>query len=73
MKTHYREIKSRTELLAYKALPELADLALSVKPEQIANIEEKFNKNNETFRKKFVKIGNEQQQKLRYKKSMEQF
>jgi hypothetical protein len=73
LKTHYREIKSRTELLAYKALPELADLALSVKPEQIANIEEKFNKNNETFRKKFVKINNEQQQKLRYKKSMEQF
>jgi len=73
LKTHYREIKSRTELLAYKALPELADLALSVKPEQIANIEQKFNKNNETFRKKFVKIDNEQKQKLRYKKSMEQF
>jgi hypothetical protein len=73
LKTHYREIKSRTELLAYKALPELADLALSVTPEQIGNIEEKFNKNNETFRKKFVKIDNEQKQKLRYKKSMEQF
>lgn len=73
IKTHYREIEARTELIAYKALPELADLALSVTPEQIANIEEKFNKNNETFRKKFVKIDNEQKQKLRYKKSMEQF
>jgi len=73
LKNHYREIKARTELLAYKALPDLADLALSVKPEQIANIEEKFNKNNETFRKKFVKIDTEQKQKLRYKKSMEQF
>ncbi len=73
LKTHYREIKSRTELLAYKALPELADLVLSVKPDQIANIEEKFEKNNETFRKKFVKIDTEKQQKLRYKKSMEQF
>ncbi|SHH44930.1 DUF6279 family lipoprotein [Massilia sp. CF038] len=73
LKTHYREIKSRTELLAYKALPELADLALSVKPDQIDNIEKKFEKNNETFRKKFVKIDTEKKQQLRYKKSMEQF
>ena len=73
LKAHYREVKGRTELLAYKALPELADLALSVKPEQINNIEEKFEKNNDTFRKKFVKIDNEKKQKLRYKKSMEQF
>jgi hypothetical protein len=73
LKNNYRDIKARTELLAFKALPELADLALSVKPEQIANIEEKFAKNNETYRKKFVRIDKEKQQNLRYKKSMEQF
>lgn len=73
LKGNYREIKARTELLAFKALPELADLALSVKPEQIANIEEKFNKNNETYRKKFIAVDKEKQQKLRYRKSMEQF
>jgi hypothetical protein len=73
LKANYREIKARTELLAFKALPELADLALSVKPEQIANIEEKFNKNNETYRKKFIAVDKEKQQKLRYRKSMEQF
>lgn len=73
LKADYKDIKSRTEVLAYKALPELSDLALSVKPAQIANIEEKFRKNNETYRRKFVSISNEKKQKVRYKKSMEQF
>ncbi|WP_426105890.1 DUF6279 family lipoprotein [Massilia sp. TSP1-1-2] len=73
LKADYKDIKGRTETLAYKALPELTDLALSVKPEQIANIEEKFRKNNDTYRKKFVAIDNDKKQKVRYKKSMEQF
>jgi hypothetical protein len=73
LKADYKDIKARTETLAYKALPELTDLALTVKPEQIANIEEKFRKNNDTYRKKFVAIDNEKKQKQRYKKSMEQF
>ncbi|NHZ38158.1 DUF6279 family lipoprotein [Massilia rubra] len=69
----YREIMSRTELLAQKALPELTDLALSIKPEQLAHIEKKFDKNNETFRKKFVRGSVEDLQEKRFKKSMEQF
>jgi hypothetical protein len=73
LKADYKDIKARTETVAYKALPELTDLALSVKPEQIANIEEKFRKNNDTYRKKFVAIDNDKKQKQRYKKSMEQF
>lgn len=73
LKADYKDIRTRTELLAYKALPDLADLALSIKPEQLAKMEEKFAKNNETFRKKFVRIDKEKQQKQRYKKSMEQF
>ena len=73
LKADYKDIKARTETLAYKALPELTDLALTVKPEQIANIEEKFRKNNDTYRKKFVAIDNDKKQKLRYKKSMEQY
>lgn len=68
----YRDVKARTEVLAFKALPELTDLALSVKPDQIANIEEKFEKNNETYRKKFIAIDTDKKQKQRYKKSMEQ-
>jgi hypothetical protein len=69
----YRDIKARSELLAYKALPELADLARSVRPEQIAQMEKRFAKNNEDYRKKFMRGDAEQQQKARFKKSMEQF
>ncbi len=69
----YRDIKSRTELLAYKALPELADLARTVRPEQIAQMEKKFAKNNDDFRRKFMHGDAEEQQKARFKKSMEQF
>ncbi|MDQ1829960.1 DUF6279 family lipoprotein [Massilia scottii] len=69
----YRDIIARTELLAQKALPELTDLALSIKPEQLAHIEKKFDKNNETFRKKFIRGSVEDLQQKRFKKSMEQF
>ena len=70
---NYRDIKARTELLAYKALPELADLVRTVRPEQIAQMEKKFAKNNDDFRKKFMHGNLEEQQKERFKKSMEQF
>lgn len=69
----YRDIKARTELLAFKALPQLADLALSMKPEQIAQMEKKFASNNNDFRKKFMSGSVDDQQKARFKKSMEQF
>lgn len=69
----YKDIKARTELLAYKALPELADLARSVRPEQVAQMEKKFAKNNEDYRKKFMRGDLEARQKARFKKSMEQF
>jgi hypothetical protein len=69
----YHDIKARTELLAYKALPELADLARSVRPEQIAQMEKKFARNNEDFRKKFMRGDLDDRQKARFKKSMEQF
>ncbi|MEO7496943.1 MAG: DUF6279 family lipoprotein [Massilia sp.] len=69
----YRDIKSRTELLALKALPELADLVRSLKPDQLVVLEKKFNKNNEDYRKKFMRGDLEQRQKARYQKSKEQF
>ncbi|MQA22593.1 DUF6279 family lipoprotein [Rugamonas rivuli] len=70
---NYDEIKRRTQLLLFKALPELADLARSLQPEQIAALEKKFTANNVEFRKKNMKGDKEAQQKFRYKKSMEQF
>lgn len=69
----FREIMARSELLALKALPELADLARTVRPEQIAQMEKKFNSNNEDYRKKFLRGGREKRQKLRFKKVMQQF
>jgi hypothetical protein len=72
LQADYRDIKARSERLALKAVPELTDLARSVRPEQIAQIEKKFNKNNEEYRKKFMRGDVEHRQKVRYDKAMEQ-
>jgi len=69
----YSEIKQRTQALLLKAAPELADLAHSLKPEQIAQMEKKFKSNNDDYRKKYLSGDQENRQKLRYKKAMEQF
>jgi hypothetical protein len=69
----YRDIKARTELLAFKALPQLADLAMAIKPEQIAQMEQKFAKNNDKFRREFMSGSVDDQKKARFKKAMEQF
>ncbi|WP_051971911.1 DUF6279 family lipoprotein [Massilia sp. 9096] len=68
----YRDIKTRTELLAFKALPQLADLAMSIKPDQIEQMEKKFAKNNDKFRRDFMSGSVEDQKNARYKKAMEQ-
>ncbi|MFL6674772.1 MAG: DUF6279 family lipoprotein [Massilia sp.] len=68
----YRDIKTRTELLAFKALPDLADLARSVKPDQIGQIEKKFRKNNDDFRKKFMSGDIDKQRRVRFDKAMDQ-
>lgn len=68
----YKEAKTRTELLAQRALPELTELAMTIKPDQLEQMEKKFRKNNETYRKKFMTGSVEERQKQRYKKSMEQ-
>lgn len=69
---NYRDVKARTELLAFKALPELAELARSIKPEQIAQMEKKFYKNNEKYRKEFMSGDLENQRNARFKRTMEQ-
>jgi Family of unknown function (DUF6279) len=68
----YRDIKARTELLAFKALPQLADLAMSIKPDQVVQMEKKFAKNNDKFRKDFMSGSVEDQHNARFKKAMEQ-
>jgi hypothetical protein len=69
----YGDVKSRTESLMMKAAPQLADLALSLRPEQIDSMQKKFASNNNEFRKKNMHGDAAAQQKFRYDKSMEQF
>lgn len=69
----YKQIKTYTEQLAMRAVPDLADLSRTVKPAQIAQMEKKFNKNNEDFRKKFLKGDLEKRQSVRFDQSLEQF
>jgi len=69
----YREVRVRGERLAARAVPETTTLALSITPEQIANIERKFNAKNEEYRRKFMSGSTDKRQRARFKKSMEQF
>ena len=69
----YRELRSRTEVLAMRAVPDMVDLARSLTPDQITQMEERFNKKNEEYRRKFVSGSVEKRQQARYDKSMEQF
>ena len=73
LQTTYDDVKNRTQKLLLKAAPELAELAVSLEPDQIDNLEKKFASNVDDFRKKNMKGDKEAQQKFRYKKSMEQF
>jgi hypothetical protein len=72
LQADYRDVKARTELLAFKALPQIADLAMSIKPDQIGRMEQKFAKNNDKYRKEFMSGSVEDQNRARYKKAMEQ-
>lgn len=69
----YKDIRARTQTMLLKAAPDIAELALALKPAQLEQMEKKFAKNNSDFRKKNMKGGREEQLKFRYKKSMEQF
>lgn len=68
----YKEIRSRTEVLAFHAVPDMADLALSLTPDQIQQMEERFEKKNNEYRRKFVSGSVENRNEARFDKSMEQ-
>ena len=69
----YQDVRRRTQALLVKAAPDIAELALSLKPEQLEQMEKKFSKNNAKFRRENMRGDAEEQNKFRYKKSMEQF
>ncbi|MGZ5780703.1 MAG: DUF6279 family lipoprotein, partial [Burkholderiaceae bacterium] len=68
----YEGLRTRAVVLIDKALPELADLALSLQPSQIDHIQKKFASNNEIYRKDYLRGDVAQRQQFRYKKVMEQ-
>lgn len=67
----FDEVKKRMGLLSDKALPDLADLALGLRPQQIAHLERKYASNSETFRDNYVRGDTEQRQRYRFKKVMQ--
>lgn len=69
----YKKIRDETRELMVKSLPDLVDLARSVKPEQIERMEKKFEKNNADYRKKFMSGSFDHRKEVRYDKAMEQF
>jgi hypothetical protein len=69
----YREIRARTEAMASHAAPQIAQLALSLTPDQIAQMEKRFKSKNDDYRRKVLPSDPEKRQKARYKKSMDQF
>lgn len=73
LRADYDDIRARTQSLLLKAAPDIADLALSLKPEQLVQMEKKFAKNNDKFRRENMKGDRDDQNAFRYKKSMEQF
>ena len=67
----FDELKKRMAQMTDKALPDLADLALALRPQQIAHIEKKYASNSETFRDDYVRGDTEQRQRYRFKKVMQ--
>ncbi|ABR91112.1 Uncharacterized conserved protein [Janthinobacterium sp. Marseille] len=68
----YRDATSRVLEITDKAAPDFADLALSLTTEQVANIEKKFAKNNDKFRKEYLVGSTEERQEFRYRKALQQ-
>jgi hypothetical protein len=67
----YNEAKTHLLLIADRAVPDLTELALSLSPEQIANIQKKFDKSNEKFRDDYLHGSDKEKQEFRYSKSMQ--
>lgn len=68
----YNESRTRIMTITDRAAPELADLALSLKSEQIQNIEKKLAKGNDKFRKEYLSGSLQDRQEFRFKKMMKQ-
>ncbi|HJU70746.1 MAG TPA: DUF6279 family lipoprotein [Paucimonas sp.] len=70
--TDFDGIKERAALVIDKAIPDLADFALTLDQQQITHIEKKFASNNDAYRRDYLRGNLEQRQLSRFKKVMEQ-
>jgi hypothetical protein len=68
----YEDLRRRVLTVTDRAAPSLADLALALRPEQIVRIQEKFDSNNETFRKEHLRGDLADRQRQRFKRTMKQ-
>jgi hypothetical protein len=68
----YAAIRQRSATVIDKALPDLADLALAMEPEQLSRLEKKFASNNDSYRKDYLSGDLERRQDFRFKKVMKQ-
>ncbi len=66
------EMRKRSTLILEQAVPDMADLALSLRPQQITNIEKEFASGNKEYTKKYLRGNLEHQQQSRFKKVLEQ-
>ncbi|MFT5534209.1 MAG: hypothetical protein ACI8WM_001910 [Burkholderiaceae bacterium] len=72
VRNDYDVLKKRLVVILDQALPALADLALSLSPEQINRIESKLADSTERYRKDYLVGDVEERQEFRYKKVMKQ-
>ncbi|SNS09987.1 hypothetical protein SAMN06265795_10113 [Noviherbaspirillum humi] len=69
---YYDAFRKRMLTVVDHVLPDLAELALSLQPQQIAHLEGKFASNNENYRKEYLRGDVDQRQRNRFKKVMKQ-
>ena len=65
------QLKKRGETMAQHAIPDLADLALRLAPENIEAMRERFATNDTKFRDEMMRGGVDGQQKARYEKALD--
>jgi hypothetical protein len=72
VQAEYDALKQLARRAIEHALPDLADLALSLQPQQIEHIAKKFADNNDKYRKDYLSGNLEHRQEFRFKKVMKQ-
>ncbi|MYM41289.1 DUF6279 family lipoprotein [Duganella qianjiadongensis] len=73
LRASWGEVRQRMQVLLLHAVPELADLLRSLRPEQIRSMEKKFAANNAEFRDKYMRGDIATQQKARFQQALDQF